>query len=218
VHGARGAGTVGGGTVGAGALEVLARVRRRRAAPRPGASCDLCAADIADDHPHVVDLDDRSLRCACPACGLLFTAPGAAAGRFRTVPDHYRRVEGFVLAPGQWEELQVPVSVAFFFHNSRRREVCAFYPGPAGATESLLPLDAWAGIVAANPALSTLEPDVEALLVRTSGGPEGYRVPVDACYELVGRLRRTWKGFDGGAEARAELDGFFARARERAGG
>jgi hypothetical protein len=201
---------------GAGALDALARIRRPRAAPRPGAVCDLCATEVPDEHAHVVDLDDRSLRCACRACALLFTAAGAAAGRFRTVPGRYRQVEGFALAPGQWEELQVPVSVAFFFHNSRRDEVGAFYPGPAGATESLLPLEAWAAIAGDNPALAALEPDVEALLVRAPA--EAYLVPIDACYELVGRLRRTWKGFDGGTEAQAELDGFFRRVRERAGG
>jgi len=201
---------------GAGALDALARIRRPRASPRPGAACDLCAAEVADDHPHLVDLDDRSLRCACRACALLFTSAGAAGGRFRAVPHRYARVGGPVLAPGQWDELQLPVSVAFFFRNSRRDEVCAFYPGPAGATESLLPLDAWAGIEEANPALRDLAPDVEALLVRAPD--QGYIVPIDACYELVGRLRRTWKGFDGGAEARAELDAFFAQVGARARG
>jgi hypothetical protein len=42
-------------------------------------------------------------------------------------------------------------------------------------------------------------------------------VPVDRCYELAGRLRRVWRGFDGGAEARAEIAAFLddvaARAR-----
>ena len=60
--------------------------------------------------------------------------------------------------------------------NSALDRVAAFYPGPAGATESELALDRWADVVAANPVLETLEPDVEALLVasarprRRSGG------------------------------------------------
>ena len=98
----------------------------------------------------------------------------------------------------------------------------AFYPGPAGATESDLPLDAWAAITAANPALRVLAPDVEALLIRAPApgraGPAGFEchlVPVDACYELVGLLRRTWRGFDGGQEARAALAGFFATVAAR---
>ena len=45
----------------------------------------------------------------------------------------------------------------------------AFYPSPAGATESLLPLTAWEEIVRENPALREMQPDVEALLVRANG-------------------------------------------------
>ena len=115
------------------------------------------------------------------------------------------------------------MGVAFFLRNSELGRVAAFYPGPAGATESLLALETWDDVVAAHPALGTLEPDVEALLVRAGpagGGAAGARcflVPVDACYELVGRLRLLWRGFDGGQEARAALDAYFARVEERAG-
>jgi hypothetical protein len=95
----------------------------------------------------------------------------------------------------------------------------AVYPGPAGATESELPLDAWAAIVAANPGLRVLAPDVEALLIRSlGGGPAAFDchlVPIDACYELVGLLRRAWRGFDGGQEARATLSTFFATVAAR---
>jgi hypothetical protein len=35
-------------------------------------------------------------------------------------------------------------------------------------------------------------------------------VPVDACYELVGRLRKVWRGFDGGRDAREAMADFFA--------
>ena len=45
---------------------------------------------------------------------------------------------------------------------------------------------------------------------------ECYLVPIDVCYELVGQLRRLWKGFDGGTEAHAALDAFFDRVRDRA--
>jgi len=94
----------------------------------------------------------------------------------------------------------------------------ALYPSPAGATESLLPLDAWADLAAAHPELTTMAPDVEALLVRGERGlaPECYLVPIDACYELVGRLRTTWRGFDGGSEAHDELAAYFDRVRRRA--
>jgi uncharacterized protein DUF5947 len=71
-------------------------------------------------------------------------------------------------------------------------------------------------VVAANPALAELAPDVEAVLVqRTGDGFESFVVPIDACYELVGLVRMHWKGFDGGEEAWAAIGGFFDAVRER---
>ncbi len=49
----------------------------------------------------------------------------------------------------------------------------AYYPSPMGATESLLRLEAWKELEAANPVLATLEPDVEALLVDRRSGRGG---------------------------------------------
>ncbi len=105
--------------------------------------------------------------------------------------------------------------MAFFFHNSSLGRVAAFYPSPAGATESLLALDAWDALVAANPILKSLQPDVEALLVRAGDDHEAFVVPIDACYELVGHMRRLWRGFDGGREAKDALDQFFSDLRAR---
>ena len=176
----------------------------------------MCAEPVADGHSHVVNLDSRQILCTCRACWLLFTHQGAAGGRYRAVPDRYLHDPEFRLGEAQWEELQIPVRVAFFFDNSDLDRVAAFYPSPAGATESLLPLEAWAGVVAANPVMTDLAPDVEALLVRRAGdGFECYLVPIDACYELVGLVRMHWKGFDGGQEAWEAIDGFFDAVRER---
>ena len=60
-------------------------------------------------------------------------------------------------------------------------------------------------------------PDVQALLVHRpkGGGQRCFIVPIDACYELVGIIRRTWKGFDGGEEAWTAIDAFFADLAER---
>jgi hypothetical protein len=170
-------------------------------------------------HGHLVDLHQRSLACACRACYLLFTQP-RAGGRYRAVPERYLSLPDLHLSRADWDALAIPVDVAFFFVNSELDRVAAFYPGPAGATESLLALDAWGGIVAGLPVLADLAPDVEAFLVRGAGRREGgtvegFLVPIDACYELVGHLRRLWQGFDGGKEANDALDAFFARLRER---
>jgi Family of unknown function (DUF5947) len=200
-------------------LAVLARIRQAPPAPtvRPGERCDLCNELIGADHGHLVDIESRALQCACRGCYLLFTPGGAGGNRIRAVPDRVLAFPKFRLSPAQWDALQIPVSVAFFFENSSLGRMAAFYPSPAGATESLLPLDSWSDVVDANPELSTLMADVEAILVRSErgGAPECFLVPIDVCYELVGQLRQSWRGFDGG-QARDGLAGYFDRLRHRA--
>jgi hypothetical protein len=136
------------------------------------------------------------------------------------VPDRYLAFRDFALDRLAWEALQIPVGVAFFFTNSALGRTVAFYPGPAGATESELDLDAWSAISGADPRVDLLADDVEALLVRVPEGedarPQSYLVPIDACYEFVGRLRMLWRGFDGGQEARAFIDSFFSQVAARA--
>ncbi|MGH2769667.1 MAG: DUF5947 family protein [Actinomycetota bacterium] len=185
---------------------------------RPGESCEMCAELIGEMHSHVVNLETRSLLCTCRACYLLFTTPGAAGGRYRAVPDRYLFDPAFELTEARWDELQIPVAMAFFFRNSSLDRFVTFYPSPGGATESLLDLESWREVMGANPAFGDVEPDVEALLVyRPVGdGPfECYLAPIDACYELVGRVKMNWKGFGGGEEAWKDIRGFFAGLRER---
>jgi hypothetical protein len=182
------------------------------------APCELCGAPIDMDHAHVVDTDRRRLMCACRACYLLFTHSGAADGKFQSASERVLKLPDAGLYSGGWDALEVPVGLAFFVRNSRDNRVTAFYPSPAGVTEAGLPLEIWDEVAAANPPLPTLSPDTEALLIcRRRSGDEAWIVPVDACYELAGRVRRRWKGFDGG-EAWQEIDAFLAelQAREEA--
>jgi hypothetical protein len=181
--------------------------------------CAMCAAPIASDHRHLIDLGERTILCMCTPCELLFADPAAAGGRYRQVPSRYAALRGLHIGEAEWDALQIPVSLAFFFRTRDQGRIVAFYPGPAGATESLLPLDAWATIAARHPQVEQIDDDVEAVLVRRAGDTvEGYVVPIDRCYELTGRLRMHWSGFDGGIEARRELDAFFDDVRERSGG
>ncbi len=205
-----------------GAYDVISRIRANRRAPQPaGERCEMCAEPIADEHQHVVNVAGRQLMCTCRGCYLLFSDPHAEL-KYRAVPDRYLRFPDFALDRLGWESLQIPVGLAFFFHNSALGKTVAFYPGPAGATESELDLDAWNTISGADARLEMLAHDVEALLVRVpdvdapaesdvAGGPapECYLVPIDACYEFVGRLRMLWRGFDGGQEVRQFVDEFF---------
>ena len=233
-------------TTGAPLSAVLQRIRnvQLQPKPRPGERCELCATLVPDEHSHVVDLQTRALMCACRPCYLVFAPDGAGGVRYRAVPDRFLAFDNFSLSPAEWEGLQIPVGVAFFFVNSEIGRVVAFYPGPAGATESMLSLDSWDAVVAANPQLATLRPDVEAFLVRSAdprstrrpapgaGEPgldvhlpvdddaaqaECFLVPIDVCYELVGELRRLWRGFDGGTEAHQAMEEFFDRVRSRSG-
>jgi hypothetical protein len=193
-----------------GALSVLSRIRAGRPEPPAYERCDMCGAPRADEHPHVVNISSRSLMCTCRPCYLLFTHDDADLA-YRAVPDRYLSFET-IPAP-IWDELELPVGTAFLFLNSTLERVVAFYPGPAGATESELSLDAWERVVTAVPGLSTLKPDVEALLVHTGDRTEAFLVPIDICYELVGHLRMLWRGFDGGQDVRKRLDDFFAHLR-----
>jgi hypothetical protein len=197
-----------------GSLSVLARIRAGRPAPSPYESCDLCGAPVAEHHGHVVDVGTRSLRCACRPCYLLFTRDDATLSH-RAVPDRYLALPD--LPQPVWDALDLPVGTAFLFHNSVLDRVVALYPGPAGATESELSLDAWGQVVSAVPLLATVRPDVEALLVRAEAQRiEAFVVPIDACYELVGHLRSLWRGFDGGQDVRRQLTDFFAAVRAKA--
>ncbi|TQK42755.1 hypothetical protein FBY35_4190 [Streptomyces sp. SLBN-118] len=182
--------------------------------------CELCGVAVAEDsHRHLVDTDKRALACACVPCALLFDRPGAAGGRFRAVPDRYLADADHRLDDSAWEVLQIPVGVAFFFRNAALDRLVALYPSPAGATESELEPSAWQSVLGNSRLAALLEPDVEALLLRREQGgsrTECYLVPIDICYELVGRMRLLWQGFDGGAEARADLESFFEQVRCRA--
>jgi hypothetical protein len=180
--------------------------------------CEFCSAGILAGHGHVADLEQSSLMCACRACYLLFTQAGAGRARYRSVPDRYLRDPDRTLTAAEWDELQIPVGLAFFLYRSEPGELSGFYPSPAGATQCALDLPAWQRLAAGHPLLGQAEPDVEAVLISQdqSAGIEYFIVPVDACYELAGRMRMLWRGFDGGTEARQSIAEFLADVRRRA--
>ena len=197
----------------------LRRLARRAAEQREAAQehCELCGEVIAADHRHLLDLSSRELMCVCQACRILFDRREAGAGHYRLVPDRRLRIEDFRLDDAAWEALAIPVAMAFFFHSTRDERVGAFYPSPAGPTESLLRLEAWEEIERSNPVLLSMEPDVEALLVnRVRGAGQHFIVPIEDPYRLVALIRGRWRGLTGGQEVWEEIDGFFARLSERA--
>ncbi len=125
--------------------------------------CDFCSIELPEIHAHLVEITARRIVCACDACALLFD--NSAEQKYRRVPRRIRRLVDFQLTVDRWNDLLIPINMAFFFHSTPAERVVAMYPSPAGAVESLLTLEAWTGMVADNPLLATMEPDVEALLL-----------------------------------------------------
>lgn len=182
--------------------------------------CEMCSVELRADHQHLIEAAARKLICACDACAILFSGQGV---KYKRVPRRVQFLRDFRMTDGQWDSLMIPIEMAFLFHSTPHGKVVAFYPSPAGATESLLSLETWNDVVQENPALLELQPDVEALLVNRVGVGHGvkaqfYVVPIDECYKLVGLIRMHWRGLSGGTEVWREVGQFFAELKTKAGG
>lgn len=198
-------------------LDVLRRFARPRA---PVERCELCAREIAAEHEHLLEPVERHLACVCGPCAVLFSTRDGT--KLKRVPRDVRALDDLGITDAQWESLRLPIDLAFFYESTPQARMVACYPSPAGATESLLELDMWTEIRDAHPALSHLQPDVQALLVnrvRRGTSPGGaFLVPIDQCFRLVGLIRLHWKGFTGGAEVWEQIDRFFVDLASRARG
>ncbi len=194
----------------------LRRISAARAATRPvrpAERCDLCGSDLPGEHRHLLQLEQRQILCACESCFALRSGdPGLRPTGRRVV-----WLDGFELADELWAEFRIPIGLAFLFKSTVAGQVVAFYPSPAGATESELDLDAWGDLVAANPALGTLEPDAEALIVNRLADPPQFAIaPIDRCYALVGLVKLRWEGIAGGPRLAQAIEGFFEALRREA--
>jgi hypothetical protein len=189
----------------------LRRFVRERA---PVERCDMCSADLTPIHQHLIEPASRQLLCCCDPCAILFS--GQENAKYRRVPRRIRALTDFRMTDDQCGNLLIPIGLAFFFQSVPAERVVAFYPGPAGATESLLDLQGWDDLVRENPILADLEPDVEALLVNRVGQARDYYIaPIDECYKLVGLIRTNWRGLSGGSEVWEEIGQFFASLKQR---
>jgi hypothetical protein len=144
--------------------------------------------------------------------------------KYKRVPKRVLALADFSLSDGQWESLMVPINMAFFYRSTPDARMVALYPSPAGATESLLPLETWEDIEDSNPVLGEMEADVEALLVNRIAHARGvspaefYLLPIDECFKLVGLIRANWRGLSGGAEVWKQIAEFFGGLKTRATG
>jgi hypothetical protein len=174
-------------------------------------ACDLCAQPAGAEHGHLLDVESRAISCACLACKLALSSN--PTGRHRAIPTNVHRVD-IGAEDVWWRGLGLPVGLAFFVVHDNGSRASAHYPGPAGTTESTLPVESWRAFATQHAVIASMESDVHALLVdRSNGASEHWVVGIDRCYALVERLRRHWRGLTGGPEARAELGRFFAELR-----
>jgi hypothetical protein len=121
---------------------------RRLAKPIPRSErCALCSVSISPAHRHLLEVASRKIICACDSCALRFQ--DVVGGRFKLIPRDARALPELRLGEAEWERLALPINLAFFFHNSAAGKWTAMYPSPAGAMESLLPLESWNELVAA---------------------------------------------------------------------
>lgn len=194
-------------------LRRVAVARAAKEPPKPAEHCDLCGNEVPADHRHLLQLEERQILCSCESCFALRSGDP----ELRPPGNRIVALDGFLLPDELWAELRIPIGLAFLFRSSVAGQVAAFYPSPAGPTESELDFAAWDELVAANPVLETLEADIEALIVnRLADPPQFLLAPIDRCYALVGLVKLRWEGINGGTNLRAAIGGYLDALREEA--
>jgi len=195
----------------------VSRLRHFVSPPAALEHCQFCQAPIAAKHPHLIELSNRGVVCACPDCADIETARRGSP--YRLIPQNLLLLRDFAISDAQWAAFQIPIDLVFVFLDSAARRPVALYPGAAGAIQSALGLEAWSELAAGNPVLNQLAPDVEALLVnRTKESREYYRAPIDRCFALAGLIRTHWRGLSGGNAVWDNIERYFARLRSEAAG
>ncbi|HEY1987701.1 MAG TPA: DUF5947 family protein [Terracidiphilus sp.] len=197
-------------------VEALSALKRF-AQTRPQVErCELCSAPLEPLHQHLLDRKSKQIACACAACSILFCDQDC--GKFLRVPREVLQLHDFAFTDLQWEEMMLPINLAFFYRNE---EGCmtAIYPSPAGAIESQINFERWNEQWRAHRRLIAMQPEVEALIVNRVGTEPMYFVaPIDECYRLTGVIRTRWRGLSGGTDVWVAITEFFQDLKRKAGG
>lgn len=175
--------------------------------------CDLCATTVPSDHRHLLNLVERRIECVCESCWALRSGDA----EFRPTGMRTLWLPDLDVPDDVWASFQIPIGLAFFMESTVAGCVIALYPSPAGATESELHFSSWSSLVALNPALADLEPDVEGLIANRLADPPAYAIaPIDRCYALTGTVKMSWEGISGGVGVSEAVAGFFDGLRAEA--
>jgi hypothetical protein len=194
--------------------DVLTALRRFARTRSPAERCELCSAELAPEHPHLLNRHSRQIACSCDGCAILFC--GQQGAKFLRVPRRVSYLDGLAFTDLEWEAMTLPINLAFFLRQPDGATK-VMYPSPAGAMESLLEMPQWSELFAEQETLGRVEPEVEALLVNRIGKESAcFIVPIDACYRLVGLIRTRWHGLSGGVEVWQSVAEFFAALERQA--
>ena len=90
-----------------------AHSRRRRAAAS-GGRCELCPISLADDHKHLLDLEERRIVCVCPTCWSM----RSGEARYRPTGSRTLWLDGLELSDELWAAFQIPIGLAFFLRST----------------------------------------------------------------------------------------------------
>src|SRR6185437_805488 len=101
----------------ASALQRFAR-RAREAAVSAQERCELCSEAIPRDHRHLLETASQEIKCVCRACSILFDNEAASNGKHRLIPNKRTNLLDFRMDDAEWEQLRIPVGLAFFFHST----------------------------------------------------------------------------------------------------
>lgn len=196
------------------AVSALKRLQMRQMpeGPQPiEAQCDLCGTSVSEEHRHLLQLDERSIVCVCESCWALRSGDA----EFRPVGSRVIWLDSLDLPDDLWARFRIPIGLAFFLRS--QGGVVAFYPSPAGATESEIDTIVFAELESRNPRVQELEPDAEVLIVdRLGDSMRSAIAPTDQAYRLVGLVKTHWQGISGGPGLQNAVDGFFEELREKA--
>ena len=179
----------------------------RAPAPRRGrASAARCATSRSPTSTSTSsNVESRSLHVHLPR---LLAAVHLRRRRRRALPGRARplrrRRRTSRCRRATWDAFQIPVERGLLLPQlvarTGSRPSTRARPAPPSRCS---PLDAWDDLVAANPILGDAGRPTSRRCSSGSAttGTTAFLVPIDACYELVGQMRRLWRGFDGGREA-----------------
>ena len=162
----------------------------------------------------MLHLVDRRIVCTCEACWALRSGDA----EYRPTGMRELWLTDFRCDEETWAGFQIPIGLAFFMRSTVTDSVVAFYPSPAGATESELALERlgarWSPPTRCS---SSWTPTPRRSSSTASTEPPEYAIlPIDRCYELVGLIKSRWEGISGGSAIERAVPEFFDADPRRA--